>query len=138
MISVEVCAPPLVGSMDQMLSLSSRRLPSEMPVHLESRTVQPSMTQPRAQLGPMAPGWKAVGGAHCVATFSTVRPRTVMKLRFSSCGKKPKGRTEHSVRLTLGSTPGVWMVKVVRSSPTCACQPYSRWPAQRSSSVGTS
>jgi hypothetical protein len=53
-------------------------LPSEIAEHLESWMTLSSMIQPLAQLGPIKPGWSAVGGVHGVAAWAISNPRTVM------------------------------------------------------------
>jgi hypothetical protein len=53
-------------------------LPSETPTFFESVIVLSSITQPFDQCGPIRPSCSAVGGAHCVAAFVRVKPRTVM------------------------------------------------------------
>lgn len=66
---------------------------------------QSSMIQPLLQCGPMAPAWKAVGGAHCVAAWQMVSPRTVRYPTPVCRGKKQNGRTLISTQAPAGSPP---------------------------------
>jgi hypothetical protein len=52
--------------------------PRETAEHFASWMTLSSMIQPLAQLGPIKPGWSAVGGAHGVAACASSNPRTVM------------------------------------------------------------